>query len=58
MRPDSPEFTQRGLGFPRVSGDAPRALRVSIMSHLFSPRERGCAPTIEQLMASMTVFPA
>ena len=41
MSPEHPEFTRRGLGFPRVSGDEPKPTPYPTAQCTFSPRERG-----------------
>ena len=44
MRPPMPSRVAPVLGFPRVSGDAPKLKQLPGWFGPFSPRERGCAP--------------
>ena len=41
MSPDAHRLEDAVAGFPRVSGDEPSGLRDTLMSMMFSPRERG-----------------
>ena len=41
MRPELAARARMSRGFPRVSGDAPRAVGTTRTSSMFSPRERG-----------------
>ena len=58
MRLRSSRRVQRRLGFPRVSGDAPRESSNQAKWPWFSPRERGCARADAVLRRFRDVFPA
>ena len=58
MFPCHQEPPQPSNRFPRVRGDVPSSGRVGFCRVTFSPRARGCSPTIWPAIVNPMVFPA